>query len=44
MKLYLITGLIALIAEVLVGLLDKPKIMMDAKGCTFIRTTVAHLG
>ena len=44
MQLYLITRLIALISELLVGLVNKSKIMMNAKGCTFLWTYVTHLG
>ena len=43
-KLSLITSLIELIDDVFVGLVNKSKIMMNAKGCTFLQTYMTHLG
>ena len=42
-NLSLIYGLIALIGEAFVGLVNKYKTVMNEKGCTFLRTYVTNL-
>ena len=43
-KLSLITGLIPFIADIFAGLMNKSKIMMNEKGCTFTQMFETHLG
>ena len=40
MQLSLITGLISFVDEVSVGLVNKSKMTINAKGCTFLRTYI----